>query len=210
MPRGAKVSVLGMYRENPDLFDGLTLPGEWQLSKENCINQILLQCACFEILYPDPDFLEDAIGIWSTTQQNVWSKYAATLVLQYDPIANYDRTETETINRTGTATSSRTNTGTQAVSQTGNDQTQVSAFNSTEFSPSNKIVYGGINNRVDNLSQSDEADSSGSESRTLNISGNIGVTTTQEMIKQEREIVDATIVQYIVDDFKRKFCVLVY
>lgn len=206
----AKVSVLGMYRENPNLFNGLTLPGEWNLQKENCINQILLQCACFEILYPDPVFLQDAIGIWSATQANVWSKYAATLTLDYDPIANYDRTETESITRSGTGTSTRTNTGTQTVNHTGQDSELVSAFNSADYAPHNRITYGGIDGRVDNLTQGDSAQSSGTETRTSSISGNIGVTTTQQMILQERDIVDATIQQYIVDDFKRKFCVLVY
>lgn len=189
-----KVSVLGLYNENPHLFDGLNLPGEWSLSKENCVNQILLQCACFEILYPDPVFLQDAIAIWSTTQNNVWSKFAETLILQYNPIHNYDRTETETISRTGT--------GTQQITNTGNDENQVSAFNASTYQPERKVVY--------NSGNSSETEAENSESRTTHISGNIGVTTTQEMIKAQREIIDATIQQYIVDDFKHKFCILVY
>lgn len=40
--------------------------------------------------------------------------------------------------------------------------------------------------------------------------GNIGVTTTQQMIQQEREIVQFDIYKFIVDDFKSEFCVMVY
>lgn len=207
------VSVLGMYRENQNLFNGLTLPAEYAAQKPNLINQIILQCTCFEILYPDPEFLQTAIGIWSETQQNVWYKYMRTLTLQYNPIHNYDRTESETIERTGEGTSTRTNTGTQAINKTGNDQNLVSAFNQTTpdtYSPHSKTVYGSIDQRVDNLTDSVESEGSNTETKTSTISGNIGVTTTQQMIQQEREILDATLVQYIVDDFKRKFCLLVY
>ena len=40
--------------------------------------------------------------------------------------------------------------------------------------------------------------------------GNIGVTTTQQMIKEERDISDFNIYGYIADSFKNEFCVLVY
>lgn len=40
--------------------------------------------------------------------------------------------------------------------------------------------------------------------------GNIGVTTTQQMIQQEREVIQFDIYKYIVDDFKSEFCVMIY
>lgn len=40
--------------------------------------------------------------------------------------------------------------------------------------------------------------------------GNIGVTTTQQMITQEREVAEFDVIQYIIDDYKGKFCVMVY
>lgn len=40
--------------------------------------------------------------------------------------------------------------------------------------------------------------------------GNIGVTTTQVMIKQQREIVEFNIYDYIISDFKRRFCLMIY
>lgn len=41
-------------------------------------------------------------------------------------------------------------------------------------------------------------------------SGNIGVTTTQEMIKQERETVIFNVIDVIIRDFKQRFCLMVY
>lgn len=46
--------------------------------------------------------------------------------------------------------------------------------------------------------------------KTGNSKGNIGVTTTQQMIEQERNVVEFNIYDYIVDSFKKRFCILVY
>lgn len=40
--------------------------------------------------------------------------------------------------------------------------------------------------------------------------GNIGVTTTMQMIREQREVVQLDMIQYIVDSFKKRFCLLVY
>lgn len=40
--------------------------------------------------------------------------------------------------------------------------------------------------------------------------GNIGVTTTQKMIQEEREIDEFDIYEYIINDYKNEFCVMVY
>ena len=43
-----------------------------------------------------------------------------------------------------------------------------------------------------------------------NSKGNIGVTTTQQMIQQERDIVQFNIYDYITESFKNRFCISVY
>ena len=40
--------------------------------------------------------------------------------------------------------------------------------------------------------------------------GNIGITTTQQMIKEEREVNEFNIYDYIINDFKQRFCLLIY
>ena len=42
------------------------------------------------------------------------------------------------------------------------------------------------------------------------IHGNIGVTTTQQMLQSEREVAEFCMVDYIINDFISKFCVMVY
>lgn len=40
--------------------------------------------------------------------------------------------------------------------------------------------------------------------------GNIGVTTSQQMIEAERRVSEFNIIDYIIQSFKRRFCILVY
>lgn len=58
------------------------------------------------------------------------------------------------------------------------------------------------------------AESSGTEgenvTRTHRAYGNIGVTTTQQMIEQERQSVKYDLLEDVVNDFKARFCLMVY
>lgn len=40
--------------------------------------------------------------------------------------------------------------------------------------------------------------------------GNIGTTTTQQMIEEERRVAQFNIIDFIVDSFKQRFCLLIY
>ena len=40
--------------------------------------------------------------------------------------------------------------------------------------------------------------------------GNIGVTTTQQMIEEQRRVVQFNLTNYIIDEFKKRFCILIY
>jgi hypothetical protein len=101
-----------------------------------------------------------------------WSKLWDTLNFEYNPIENYSMTETET------ATGESTNKGTATATSTGNNATY--GFNSTDAVNADKSD--GTNtetteNAVANLNN-----------RELTRSGNIGVTTSQQMIQSERDL----------------------
>lgn len=49
-----------------------------------------------------------------------------------------------------------------------------------------------------------------SEDYTRIEQGNIGITSTQQLIKEEREVVQFEIDDFIINDFKKQFCILVY
>lgn len=72
--------------------------------------------------------------------------------------------------------------------------------------------------RTDNTTNSSSTDSSNSSTedesetvtRTLTNQGNIGVVSTQQMISMERDIDRYDFVEDVINDFKSKFCLLVY
>lgn len=100
------LSILGLYRwaekHDIDLFSELTLPEG--MEKDVLINNILMQASPFEILYPDPEVLQDAIGIWSEASQDKWTRWldAWLKAAEFNPLENFDRTEEEQIQHSGT------------------------------------------------------------------------------------------------------------
>lgn len=129
-----------------------------------------------------------------------WAKEYATLDFEYNPISNYDMTETETASgttsnekhNTGTVGDVRTENGTSSAS--GNTENDVYGFNSSNAvndtaseTTSSATAQNTVNDtRTDNLTETDAG--SHSDARTLTRSGNIGVTTSQQMIQSEREL----------------------
>ena len=129
-----------------------------------------------------------------------WAKEYATLGFEYNPISNYDMTETETASgttsnekhNTGTVGDVRTESGTSSAS--GSADNDIYGFNSSTAvndtaseTTSSATAQNTVNDtRTDNLTETDAGERS--DERTLTRSGNIGVTTSQQMIQSERDL----------------------
>lgn len=170
------LSIQGLYEYDNTLFQGLQLPEG--LSQEAVINEILLQCAELEIVYPSIDIMKLAITTWSIANQYTWEKLYDTMVVEYNPIWNVDANVTIDRNTSGS----------------GNATDAVKGFNSDTWAESDKT------------DTSSEAEEDVYERRT----GNIGVTTTQQMLEQERKIAEFNMISYIAQSFKQRFCLLIY
>lgn len=184
------LSILGLYNANPTLFDDMVLPEEIEEDKETLVNNLLMECAEFEILYTDPDFMKWAIQTWSNKNISVWNKLLNTTKFDYDPIANYDRHEEWT--DTGNSKTTITPKSTVTTSQ--------NSYENAGFIGATKTESGGT----------DESETDNTIDREGRAWGNIGVTTTQQMIEQERESVKFNMYDVIIDDFKQRFCIMIY
>lgn len=192
MAAEAFLSILGLYNHNSHIFDGLRVPTG--ITRMTVINNILTSCAEFEFLYPEPDFAQNAITWWCDQEYPIWNELQKTKEYTYDPIANVDALETETRDLAGSRSGTRSGTG-QAIDS-------VAAFNS-EMSKER-----GKENTTYSDTLSDGTTDTGTITRERH--GNIGVTMTQQLIQAQRDVVQFDIIQYIVDSFKRRFCLLVY
>lgn len=220
----ATLSILGLYQYSPDVFDLLKLPDG--VSLDSVRDNILMELAELELLYPSGTFMKTAIGIWSTKQLPVWEKLYATTNLEYNPIHNYDRTEEWTEEETGNRNENRTQSqksngeSSGTVQNSGEDtvKSDVSAFNETSYTPKElqtttlgtENTSSGTAKQTTDITDDTDENSRRNNTRTGRAFGNIGVTTTQQMIEAERDVVKFNIVDYIVEDFKRRFCLLIY
>lgn len=170
------LSIMGLYEYDNNLFEGLQLPEG--LSREAVINEILLQCAELEIMYPNIDIMKLAITTWSLANQYTWQKLYDTMVVEYNPIWNVDATVNIDRNTSGS----------------GNATDAVKGFNSDTWAESDKT----------------DTNSSAEEDVIERRTGNIGVTTTQQMLEQERKIAEFNMISYIAQAFKQRFCLLIY
>lgn len=226
------IDLITMYNYDSTIFDNLQLPAS--MNKDDFINSLLLETAELELLYSKADFLKFAIGVWSKKELSIWEKLDATLHYEYNPIYNTDRTETETVNEekrgasevsgtsTDTGTASSTSTNKYNRNETGIDARKVSSYdsdslkvteenNNTITAKNDDSSANSSNSQGEStLNQKSLSEDQGKITRELHTSGNIGVTTTQAMIEEERKVVQFCIDDYIISSFKRKFCILVY
>ena len=115
------LSVLGLYRWDNTLFDLMALPNG--MEKETLIDFILAECSDMEVLYPNPEVLKNLIGIWSHTEQFTWNKLYNSLLFEYNPIDNYDRSETRILESSAEGTSTDSGSDTITSSDSGSDTT---------------------------------------------------------------------------------------
>ena len=111
-----------------------------------------------------------------------WIKEYATLSLEYNPINNYDMTEQMT-NDITTHQFGHTNTRTDNTDET--VETEKAGFNSSYYSPVDKVNTKGNAGTVADVETGTNTDT---RNYRLTRSGNIGVTTSQQMIESERKL----------------------
>ena len=142
------------------------------------------------------------------------------------------RTNTGTVSDSGI----RKNTGTQSTESSGKDNfkgsgnstssDEISAYNSNSFQNDKKNTTNSSNssetNTTTNNTRTDNLSESNSNTRTDNLSeksnsdrkgrahGNIGVTTSQQMLQSELDIAKWNIYEQITDLFLSEFCIMVY
>ncbi len=202
------------------LFDNLKLPEGVEIAE--VVNCILEKHGCAALAHPDPIWMKHYIGTWSARRLYNWQKLYNTLNLEYNPIENYDRTEeitdTTQTDRTTAGKASGTNTETTQENRSENETSKhdVSAENATDYQSDSRDVTTGGGEVSGNRNIGTTSETSGTEGITENYKhsnrthGNIGVTTSQQMIEAERSLVRYSLIEEIAEDYRDAFCLDVY
>ena len=256
MSRGATLSILGLYNNDPTVLDEMVLPDGFTNEEiQNVKDNILIECAEFEFLYSDPAMAKSIIGIWSAKELPYWQRVYDASQLEYNPIENYRRNESETVDddrseqhsgsdvnsrtgvdtmrasgsdtQTGNSNSTDTNSGTDTVTNktSGYDSGTLVDHDSSETqhghvltnyaNGTNTQQYGRVDttehNTQDSLQHGEKIVHDNKIERSMLAYGNIGVTTSQEMLTQELEIAKIiNVIPVIIESFKNRFCIEVY
>ena len=269
-----KITLIGFsnYLEgkNDDLFEYLTVPTG--IDKDLLVNNILLRGGEFEVLYADPNFLKNMIGVWSSKWQHTMERWINALSIDYNPLENYDKmeewedkghrlsseikTSDEASKRNNVSQSLNSNNSSDTQTRTENavaqDISHSSGSGSTEnkrssydegdpvYSPHDKAETSSSGDNTSNgiTSANGTTTNTGTGSNALNalnseasdintnvksnsvdnsngihtgrMHGNIGVTTSQQMLEAELDISKWNIYEEITDLFLNEFCIYLY
>lgn len=236
----AKLTLIGLESylryDDKSLFDLLTLPEG--IDKDTLTGNIFIRSGEFEVMYPDAEFMRDAIGIWSRKWSRTFERWINALSIDYEPLNNYDRTEewttteeiedagehSETISGTNSETVSGTTSDSGSVSGSSTVNDSVSAYNnntlvpdkqSTSTSSSNTSAQTTLSNTRSGTDSNTRSGTDGntrdrSETRRGHAYGNIGVTTSQQMLQAELDLALWNLYDHISDLFTQEFCIPVY
>lgn len=231
-----KLTLIGMYNYDNSIFDGLTFPAG--INKQTAVDEIMLRSGEFEVNYPQIDFMKMAIAHWGEKHFRTFQKWIDALNIEFEPLYNYDRYEEydDTRKHDNKTKSAKTETATNSSSMTSSSETgttttndvtlthDVSAYDAATYQPRDQEITDGEvgvtgsgsseSNVVgsDIMSANNNIDETGNEtiSHKAHLYGNIGVTTSTQMLEDYIRVERFNIYEQIADIFVDEFCICVY
>ena len=192
----AKITLIGLNNycvaRGYSLFDQVLLPSG--IDRDMLIHAILLRAGEFEVLYPNPDFMQDVINSLFKRWYKTFAKWEKALNIEYDPLSNYDRKEEW-------SDSSKADTSTDSSSNS-DDTLKVSSYDSDMMHDKERSIGKNDSNITSR--------SNANNKRTGRAYGNIGVTTSQQMLDAELTIARFNLYNQIADIIVRDICIMVY
>ena len=166
-----RMTLYGMLQYDPTLFEGVVLPDG--MDKTLMVNQIIRQSGDLFPYYQVPPQVKTAITEWFMRRKDNFAKLWQGFTAEYNPIENYDRQEdsTETPNITHTLSNSGQDAST--------NEADVQGYNGTDYVPNSRTKSSGTS------STNGTDTESGTRTYTSRIHGNIGVTTSAQMLEGE-------------------------
>lgn len=201
----AKISILTLYNWDETLLDLIKLPSE--VDKDTLKNKILYDAGRLGAVYPDAEFMKESIFWWSSARLESWEKMSAALAEDYEPLYNKDAYYTETETRDLDRAENGNRSGNTGTSDTTIDS--IKGFNSSNWAEHDKSASTGSSSERETRNNTTAEDETITRSRREY--GNIGVTTSQQMLEAEVELrTKYNIYEIITREFIERYCLMVY
>lgn len=219
------ITIIGLYNWDDKIFDDLVLPTG--IDKDEIVEDILFTCADLEIMYPDWNVMKKAIKTWSEEEIFKWNRIDKLAKLEYNPIENYDRIESETIsdsrqkkgNDIGTTEITNNNVVNNGSADSNTRTHAVTGYNTTTpVTDTQDTTTASNTNSGASTGKAKSADArntfeteTGDKIRNNRTHGNIGVTAPYQMILGDLSVYDSiNLYKIIPEEFKMRFCLMVY
>lgn len=188
---------------NPNFFADADIDA--RLDKEEIKMAILNRCGTLLPVYTDTRMFKLFSDSFFKQRKEIVKKLVDTLELEYNPIDNYRREE-EVDRKYDVKT--QNNTETEGTLTTENSQeNMVSAYDSSEYTPRDKTNGNGKN--TDKTKAENNGTNDTTEKVKTTVIGNIGITTTQKLIMEERKVAKFDIYKWIAIEFEQNFFICV-
>lgn len=174
--------------------------------KNVLLSTIINRASTFCVLYPDPDYFYLMSSNWWSKWKDSFEKWFLAMQMEYNPIENYDRQEKwhddivddNTMTQTGTVTTEGDNSSTN----------EKSAYDTSSYQPVNKVTDD--IDSTDTRDLTDKVDNDRNIDHEGRVHGNIGVTTSQQMIESELKLRYNNVYNMITDCFIKDLLIAVY
>ena len=121
---------------------------------------------------------------------------------------NFGKTESESNTTAYGKTESDTGSKTTNFGKT-ESESDTTAYGKTENVQETR-TYGQTIQKAGNITHGEQIATTNEGSHELHAHGNIGVTTTQKLIREQRDVELFNLYDIIIEDFKMRFCILIY
>lgn len=194
------ITITSLLAWDNSLFDVLKVPEG--INRDTVVDNIVMECGELELLFADADFMKRAISSWSNSMINVWSRLNDTYELDTD--SPWD-TDTDIYSENGMLDGTDTRNSTSKTSGSDTTSQKVAGFNSEVLvdRQSDTINYGATVTGNDSTTMRHNTEKSGTHEITRKRDS-------ADVIKKVRENRRFNIYEVIVNDFKERFCLLVY
>ena len=182
------------------LFANAVFPDN--IDKDIVVDTILLNAGEFEPLYKDAEFMQHACELWAKKWYHAFERWALALSEDYDPLHNYDRYE-DVKETHDDATTNKLDASTSTKDTNTNKR---SAFDSNNYEPHDQSQLDGSGTSKSDASGTDK----GTFERKAHLYGNIGVTTSAQMLEGEIEVRKHNLYNMIADCFATELTLMVY
>ena len=201
----SRITLWGFYNyTDKTLFDEAIMPEG--IEKQELVDLIMIECGDLYPYYQQPTYLRLQINNFFKRKKFNFDKMIAALHAEYDPLENFDKKE-DWSDHFEEHVEGEAHDETHSDSD-GSSLAKVSAMDSDTLVDDT----GGTshNEGSSNATTTNEADRNNDNTHTGRIHGNIGVTTSMQLIKEELELRKYDIMEQIVRAFEKDVIIQIY